>query len=98
MITISIILRNNGVYFAVRLTGANPEKLLDPTYFNFMITQSSYIRQSSGVSIKSTPIEFEYWGNKFPYVEKKVYDRVGLVTYICPKNTDFFCKSKPKLW
>ena len=32
---------NNDVYFAVRLTGPTPQKLVDQTYFNFSIAQYS---------------------------------------------------------
>ena len=84
---------NNDVYFAVKLNGPNPEKLFDPTYFNFKIAQMSYIKSSSGFSAKETVIEYEFWGDKFPHVEKLVYDRLGLSTYVCPKNTDFFIRA-----
>ena len=84
---------NNDVYFAVKLNGQNPEKLFDPTYFNFKISQMSYIKSSSGFSAKETVIEYEFWGDKFPHVEKFVYDRIGLSTYVCPKNTDFFIRA-----
>ena len=86
-------LLNNDVYFAVKLNGPNPEKLFDPTYFNFKIAQMSYIKSSSGYSAKETIIEYEFWGDKFPHVEKSIYDRVGLSTYVCPKNTDFFIRA-----
>ena len=84
---------NNDVYFAVKLLGSNPEKLFDPTYFDFKISQISYLRTSSGFSTKETVIEYEQWGDKFPHIEKLVYDRVGLSTYVCPKNTDFFIRA-----
>ena len=93
MIVRSITLLNNDVYFAIRLTGPTPEKLLDPNYFNLKIAQNSYKKISSGISVNSTAIEYEYWGNKFPHVEKLVYDRVGLATYLWPKNTDFFIRA-----
>ena len=75
--------------------GPNPEKLFDQSYFNFTILQVSYIRDNStsGFSSKSSIIEYELWKNKFPNVDKFVYDRVGLSTYICPKNTDFFIRA-----
>ena len=89
----SITLQNNDIYFAVKLNGQNPEKLFDPTYFNFKIAQMNYLRTSTGFSTKEKIIEYEFWGDKFPHVEKLVYDRVGLSTYVCPKNTDFFIRA-----
>ena len=89
----SITLQNNDVYFAVKLNGQNPEKLFDPTYFSFKIAQMNYLRTSTGFSTKETIIEYEFWGDKFPHVEKPVYDKIGLSTYVCPKNTDFFIRA-----
>ena len=85
----------DGIYFAFRLNGPYPEKLLDPTYFKFEILQSSYIKETNsvGYSATTTPIEYEYWGNKFPFVQKQIYDRLGLSSYIWPKNTDFFLRA-----
>ena len=40
--------------------------------------------------ITSTPIEYEVCENKFPNVDKSLYDRIGLLTYIWPKNTNFY--------
>ena len=86
---------NNETYFAIKLTGPTPEKLLDPSYFSFHVYQSNYIKtnNSQGYSVNSTEIEYELWGEKFPNVQKEVYDRIGLSTYICPKNTDFYVRS-----
>ena len=87
--------RNSDVYFAVKLVEPTPEKLFDTNYIKFELVQNIYIRDNSsqGFSIAPTPIEYEFWGDKFPHVEKYVYDRVGLATYICPKNTDFFVRA-----
>ena len=62
---------------------------------NTYLAQNKYIRDNStqGFSMTSIPIEYEFWGDKFPHVEKNVYDRVGLATYICPKNTNFFVRA-----
>ena len=84
---------NNDVYFAVKLKGPNPEKLFDPTYFDFKIRQKSFLRTSSEFSTNETVIEYELWGENFPHVKKLVYDRIGLSTYVCPKNTDFFIRA-----
>ena len=85
----------DNVYFAFRLNGPYPEKLLDPTYFKFEFLQSSFIKEdnSVGYSVTNTPIEYEYWGEKFPFVQKSIYDRIGLSTYLWPKNTDFFLRA-----
>ena len=82
----------DNIYFAFRLNGPNPEKLLDPTYFKFDILQSKSLKDvnSGGYVITNTPIEYEYWGDRFPFVQKSIYDRIGLSTYLWPKNTDFF--------
>ena len=88
--------QNKDVYFAIRLTGPTPEKLLDKTYFSFNMYQANYKKDNStqGYSLKYTQIEYELCGSNFPNVQSDIYDRIGLSTYICPKNTDFFCKSK----
>ena len=59
------------------------------------MSQISYIRDNSemGFSVKSIPIEYEYWGDKFPHVEKVLYERMGLAAYVCPKNTNFFVRA-----
>ena len=90
-----ILLNNNESYFAIKLTGPTPEKLLDPSYFSFHMYQSNYAKKNNnqGYSVNSTEIEFELWGDKFPLVQKEVYDRIGLSTYICPKNIDFYVRS-----
>ena len=84
---------NNDASFAIKLIGKNSEKLFDSTYFNFTMSQISYLRTSSGLSTSEKIIEYEQWGDKFPHVEKTVYERVGLSTYVCPKNTDFFIRA-----
>ena len=80
------------VYFALKMRGPDSDKLLDPTYFKFELRQIHYelSTNSSGFSVTTTPIEYEFWGEKFPNIEKSLYDKVGLQTFICPKNTDFF--------
>ena len=86
---------NTEVYFAIRLTGPTPEKLLDTSYFKFELVQKSYIKDNSpsGHSSSSTPIEYEYWGDRFPHVSQEVYNRAGLSTYLCPKHTNFFVRA-----
>ena len=37
----------------------------------------------------STIIEYEYCGDKFPHVDKTIYDRVGLATVIMKINILF---------
>ena len=83
---------NDKVYFALKLKGPNSDKLLDPTYFNFELRQAHYELSSNdnGFTYTFTPIEYEFWGDRFPNVDKFLYDRIGLQTFICPKNTDFF--------
>ena len=85
----------DNVYFALKLTGPTPEKLLDPTYFTFAILQSSFIKDTSpaGYHTSSTPIEYEYWGSKFSNLNQNIYNRLGLSTYLWPKNTDFFVRA-----
>ena len=41
----------------------------------------------------STHIEYEYWNDKFPHVDKALYDRIGFQSYLCPKNSDFFIRA-----
>ena len=35
--------KKSEAYFAIKLTGPNPEKLLDPSYFSFSLLQANYI-------------------------------------------------------
>ena len=86
---------NGGTYFAIKLQGPTPEKLLDSSYFTFQLLQNSYIKQnnSQGFSFSSTPIEYEYCRDKFPHVDKATYDKAGLAEYICPKNSNFFVRA-----
>ena len=88
----------NNVYFALKLYGPHPEKLLDPSYFNLEFLQVNRIKtaDSNSFSVLSTPIEYEYWGNKFPHVQEPIYSKVGLSTYIWPKNTDFYLRANFK--
>ena len=74
--------KNKDIYFAIRLSGPNPEKLLDSSYFSFNIYQAEYFKHSSSSSYtnNSKQIEFELCGDRFPYVSKDVYDRIGLST------------------
>ena len=87
--------RNNDVYFALKLDGPTPEKFLDTSYLTLEIKQNGILRnsQADGAIVSSIPIEYELWGNKFPHVQSDVYKRVGLSSYIWPKNTDFFIQS-----
>ena len=59
------------------------------------IKQNGILRnsQADNAIVSSIPIEYELWGSKFPHVESDVYKRVGLSSYIWPKNTDFFIQS-----
>ena len=41
----------------------------------------------------STLIEYEYWNDRFPHVDKTLYDRIGFQSYLCPKNSDFFVRA-----
>ena len=46
--------------FAVRLTGSNPELLLDTSYFTFTVNNANYLKDSNfQVKKISTPIEME---------------------------------------
>ena len=48
---------------------------------------------SLGYSVRTTEIEYEIWGDRYPYSQKEIYDRIGLSTFICPKGADFFVRS-----
>ena len=78
-----------------KMRGPNPEILFDPTYLTFQIQQISYLRDNStyGYTTKIDEIPYENCGNKFPYTEQSVYQRLDLSSYICPKNTDFYLRS-----
>ena len=80
------------VFFALKMRGPNSDKLLDPTYFKFGLNQVHYELSSNenGFTYSLTPIEYEFWGDRFPNVNKSLYDRIGLQTFIWPKNTDFY--------
>ena len=80
--------------FAVKLTGPNPELLLDTSYFRFSVNNAKYSRDASyGLTKTVVPIEMEPCGDNFPSVEKDVYDRRGLSLFLWPKNTDYFLRS-----
>ena len=87
--------QNNEVYFAFKLIGPTPEKLLDKTYLLFEIQQNGYTKNNItlGSQTNTIKIEYEYWGSKFPHVSENVYNRVDLSSYLWPKNTDFFIRS-----
>jgi len=69
--------------FAVRLTGPNPELLLDTSYFRFSVNNARYSRDASFRFTKTVvPIEMELCGDNFPFVEKDVYDRIGLSVFL----------------
>lgn len=36
------------------------------------------------------PIEYEFWGKKFPHVGPELYAKLGLELYLCPKTTDYY--------
>ena len=50
------------VYFALKLIGPNPEKLIDPTYFTFQIVQNHISKANSlkGYNMNYTVIDYEY--------------------------------------
>lgn len=80
--------------FAVRLIWPNPELLLDTSYFSFMVNNAQYSRNSTFQNQKkTTTIEMETWGDKFPNVNSDIYDKVGLATFLCPKNTDYYLQA-----
>ena len=69
--------------FAVKLTGPNPELLLDTSYFRFSVNNVKYSRDASyGLTKTVVPIEMEPCGDNFPSVEKDVYDRRGLSLFL----------------
>ena len=74
------------------MIGPDSDKLFDPIYFKFELRQIHYEKSlnNGGNTNTSIPIEYEFWGDKFPGVEKALYDRIGIQSYICTKNTDFF--------
>ena len=74
----------DNVFFAFALHGPFPDKILDPTYFSFKIQQVEYQKDSSplGNMVSSTPIEYDYWRNNFPHVNRELYTKIGLSTYI----------------
>ena len=80
--------------FAVRLTGPNPELLLDTSYFRFSANNAKYSRDSNFALSKSfNEIEMEICGDNFPYDDQDVYKRSGLSLFLCPKNNDYFLQS-----
>lgn len=82
--------------FALKMLGSNPERLLDSTYFSLSMSMSTILRPSNGsesFTYYKVPIEFDYCADSFPYVEKLLYDKLGLQTYICPKDNDYFLSS-----
>ena len=81
------------ISFAIKQFGPNLE--IDKSYFSFEIKQVSYIKTNSslGFNSTSTSIEYEYWNNRFPHVDKAIYDRIGFQSYLCPKNSDFFVRA-----
>ena len=80
--------------FAVRLTGPNPELLLDTSYFTFSVNNANYLKNSTfQVQRISTLIEMESCDDNFPGVRKDIYDRAGLSLFLCPKNTDYYLQS-----
>ena len=85
----------DNVYFAFKLIGPTPEKLLDSTYFDLKFLQVSYRKTADqiGYTISSSSIEYEYWGSKFPHIQEVIYNNIDFSTYICPKNTDFFLRA-----
>ena len=86
---------NKTVYFALKMMGPSPEKMLDSTYFNFVMAQSQYLKNTNsyGYNVTYKPIEYEYWGNKLPYVDNLANDKINLTTYIWPKSTNFFLRA-----
>ena len=82
----------NDVYFALKLIGPTPEKLLDPTILllEFIKAATNKVSNSDGYVVSWTQIEYEYWENKFKSVNQEKNDRLELPTYLWPKNTDFF--------
>ena len=74
------------------MRGPGSDKLLDPTYFKFGVNQvhCELSSNENGFTYSLTPIEYEFWGDRFPNVDKSLYDRIGLQMFICPKNTDFY--------
>lgn len=81
--------------FAVNFVGPYPERMIDPSYFSLHMNIDNVRRAEGRKDLYSnqTEIEFDFCGDKFPFVEKTLYDRVGLQTFICPKNTDYFVTS-----
>ena len=69
------------------MKGPNADKFFDPTYFTFELVQAHYTKVSYGAGYirTATPIEYEFWGDKFPHVSKSLYEKIGLTTYLCPK-------------
>ena len=48
--------QNKDVYFAIKLSGPTPEKLLDKTYFSFYMYQASYIKNNGSQGISATVV------------------------------------------
>lgn len=69
--------------FAVRLSGPNPELILDPSYFEFSYDISNFKRNNGGpINVQFESIEMEYCGDNFPFVGSDVYSTMGLSTYL----------------
>ena len=60
------------VHFALKMIGPDSEKLLDSSYFKFELSQIHYeISLNNDFNTYTRiPIEYEFWGDKFPGVEK----------------------------
>ena len=87
--------QNNQVYFGIKLIGPHPEKLLDKTYLNLQIQQNGLENNSETNIVTSTSktIDYELWGDKFPIIGNGTNNRIGLSSFIWPKNSDFFIRS-----
>ena len=59
----------------------------------YILLPFQYQKTPDGYNAIITPIEFGYWESSFPYVQEPVYSKIGLSTYIWPKNTDFFLRA-----
>ena len=86
--------QKNQVYFAIKLIGPNPEKLLDKTYLNLQIQQIGFESNDTNEATSTSKIiDYELWGDKFPIVGNGISNRIGLSSFIWPKNSDFFIRS-----
>ena len=68
--------------------------LLDPTYFNLTIGMREYFRDDDGYyRTHMHYIEYGACDNDFPYIDNQTYTRLGLESFLCLKEDDYYISS-----